>query len=165
MITRPFDDASLLSYSGDHLAYEIDMFFSMTELCCSSDRVRVSLRADRPRVRNAMLEASVIHLRNLIDFLYPITLRATDVAAEDFCTTWQSVRPTISPLLGAARKRADKELAHLTTARIAGAPPEKHWDFVYLAIEIRSLLQLFVANARATSIAPNVAQITSKRTK
>lgn len=117
------------------------------------------LRAEAARLNNALIEVFAIHLRNLIDFLYLVRPQQTDVVAADFCATdvWEAVKPRISISLEAARVRANKEVAHLTSRRIAGTPPGKEWDPRALAAEIRLLLQLFVAKAEATRLSPDVA--------
>ncbi len=159
MTMRPFDDSYLLAYSAEHIAYEIDMFFGMTEMLSPLNKIGASSLAEAKRLNFAMIEAFVIHLRNLIDFLYMDRPQSTDVVATDFCTNWQTVRPTISPVLEKARVRANKELAHLTTDRLAGSPPAKQWDFSALAGEIRPLLRLFVKHARGSALSPVVVQV------
>lgn len=58
--------------------------------------------------------------------------------------------------LSEARKRADKELAHLTTSRISGHPVKKYWDVGGLAAELRPLLYLFIQNALPARLSPKV---------
>ena len=159
MTTRPFYDSYLLAYSAEHIAYEVDMFFGMTKMLSPLNRIGASSLAEAKRLNFAMIEAFVIHLRNLIDFLYMDRPQSTDLVATDFCTNWQTLRPTISPVLEKARGRANKELAHLTTDRLAGAPPAKQWDFSALAGEIRPLLHLFVKHARGSALSPVVVQV------
>jgi len=157
---RPFTDAYLLAYSSEHLAYEVDMFFGMVEL-----RLRpsfpslLSVSADPIRLNNALIESFVVHFRNIIDFLYVDRPRPTDVVASDFFdpAAWESRKPPLSGTLDTARRRANKELAHLTTDRIPGAPPEKIWDFNGLANELRPILRLFVTNGNGTRLSPSVA--------
>jgi len=157
---RPFTDAYLLAYSSEHLAYEVDMFFGMVEL-----RLRpsfpslLSVSADPIRLNNALIESFVVHFRNIIDFLYVDRPRPTDVVASDFFdpAAWESRRPPLSGTLDTARRRANKELAHLTTDRIPGAPSEKIWDFDGLANELRPILRLFVTNGNGTRLSPSVA--------
>ncbi len=158
MTTRSFDDTDLLAYSAEHIAYEVGMFFGMADMLSSSKKIGSSSSADAIRLNFAMIEAFVIHLRNLIDFLYSDRPKPTDIIAADFCATWQTERPIISPVLKNARVRANKELAHLTTNRLAGSPPAKQWEFSVLAGEISSLLHLFVKHARVNALSPDVAQ-------
>ena len=42
---------------------------------------------------NACVEGFMVHLRNLIDFMWPTMIHDTDVVAEDFCTTGTWKRP------------------------------------------------------------------------
>jgi hypothetical protein len=73
---------------------------------------------------NACVEGFMVHLRNLIDFMWPTTIHDADVVADDFCAmgTWK--RP-INEALSDARTRVHKELAHLTSDRISGSPQRK----------------------------------------
>ena len=158
MPARPFNDAYLVTYSAEHIAYEVDMFFGMVEMLSCSHRICASSVAEAKRLNCALIEAFGMHLRNLIDFLYMSRPKPSDVVAADFCGTWQTVRPALSPHLENARVRANKELAHLTTDRLAGAPPAKHWAVPALAEEIRPLLRLFVKHARVSALSPLVAR-------
>ncbi len=157
-ITRPFSDSYLLSYSAEHVAYEIDMFFWLARH--SSAALAAPTAADAGRLSNVLIEASVIHLRNIIDFLYLDKPKATDVVATDFFASnvWDSLRPPITPSLDAARIRANKEIAHLTTDRMAGSPPAKAWDFQTFANEIKPLLHLVATRALSSRLSPTVAR-------
>lgn len=159
LVVRPFSDSYLLAFSAEHVAYEIDMFFGMVEVLIRPSVIGATSAAEATRFKNALIEVFAIHLRNLVDFLYLERLQPTDVVATDFCATgaWEAVKPPITSSLEAARVRANKEIAHLTSQRIAGTPPEKAWDPRSLATEIRLLLQLVVAKAEATRLSPNVA--------
>lgn len=157
--TRPFSDSYLLAFSAEHIPYEIDMFFGMVEMLTRRSVIGATSEAEAVRLKNALIEVFAIHLRNIIDFMYLERPQPTDVVAADFCTAgaWQAVKPPITNNLEAARVRANKEIAHLTSQRIAGTPPEKAWDPCRLAAEIRPLLQLVVARAEITRLSPQVA--------
>jgi hypothetical protein len=161
---RPFDDAYLLAYSGEHLWYEIDMFWWLARVFGNPQvRLGAPSEADGQRLSNALNESCTIHVRNLIDFLYLDIPRPTDVVAADFfkASEWAQLRPGISPDLDAARVRANKEVAHLTTQRMADSPPEKKWDIVVLASELRPVLQLFATNALPTRLSGRVTTLLS----
>ena len=153
---RPFTDTYLLEYSDEHLAYEVANFFKMAKFFCAPNPVGALPDDLKHTVNMAVIEACSIHLRNLIDFLYTDNPQPTDVVASDFCANWQHVRGAIPPTLKNARIRSNKEVAHLTTSRIPGAPPEKAWDFTLIANEIRPVLTALVANARKTALSPNI---------
>lgn len=160
-VTRPYDDSYLLTYSEEHVFYEVDMFFGLAAMLSVPSRGVVGPSVeDATRVNNALIEAFGIHLRNVLDFLYIDRLQPTDVVAADFfpAGTWQTIRPAISRTLQDARTRANKELAHLTTERLAGSVPQKVWAFSALANEVKPLIQLFVARASSTALSPRVAQ-------
>lgn len=159
MTSRPFNDADLLKYSEEHVSYEIDMFFGMAEMLSPPNKIGAGSLSDAKRLNFAMIEAFVVHLRNLIDFLYIKNPQSTDVVASDFCAAWQTTRPPITTTLESARVRANKELAHLTRSRLTGTPPAKMWDFPAFANEIKSLLHLFVKNARVSALSPVVGQV------
>jgi len=87
--------------------------------------------------KNVLIESCTLHLRNLVDFFYQSNAKADDVIAADYVADWDKKCPAISSLLEKARTRANKEVAHLTTKRIAGSPPEKAWDFDAVSAELR----------------------------
>ena len=62
----------------------------------------------------------------------------------------------ITQALTDARRRVNKELAHLTTDRISGSLLRKQWDFAGLAQELRVQLQDFVARADSAKFSPRI---------
>ena len=98
---------------------------------------------------NALLESFVVHVRVVLDFFYNDTPRNDDVVAQDFFApsdAWASLRPKFSELLSNARKRAGKEMAHLTYARLEVTPETKLWPFVAIANEVASVMRVFLEN-------------------
>lgn len=82
------------------------------------------------------------------------------IAADFFyADEWRAVRPQISPSLERARVRANKEIAHLTSERLTGSPPEKRWDVLAVATEIRPIMDVFVQRASASRLSPRVASV------
>jgi hypothetical protein len=158
---RPFSDAYLVAYSEEHVVYEFGMFLWLAQVCGSGAKLGAPSAADGTRLSNVLIESFVVHLRNVIDFLYLDRPKATDVVAADFFDpgAWERLRPAISGTLETARVRANKEMAHLTTDRIAGSPPEKAWDFSSLATEIRLLMRLVARNALAARLSPRVSAV------
>jgi hypothetical protein len=158
---RPFSDAYLVAYSEEHVVYEFDMFLWLAHVCGSGAKLGAHSTEDAVRLGNALIESFVAHLRNVINFLYPESLEGTDVVAADFFApgVWKRLRPKISGTLKTARVRANKEMAHLTTARITGSPPEKAWDYSKLATEIRPLMRLVARNASAGRLSPRVSAV------
>jgi hypothetical protein len=106
-------------------------------------------------MNNVHVEAFMAHLRNLVEFLTTLNPDPTDVVAADFCApgAWQ---PVLSQTLKDAKRRVNKELAHLTTGRISGSPARKTWDVNALAAELRPLLRDFTTKAAPTRLSPRV---------
>jgi hypothetical protein len=137
MTTPPMLDQQLMDYSGEHLMHELSMFW---ELAAILPGKKASTET------SALVESFGVHLRNLIDFFYRPGQK-DDVTAQDFLeqpTSWKPVEPSS---LTAAHVRANKELHHLTQARISGSPPQKAWDTRGLRDEIEVVAKEFALNA------------------
>lgn len=162
-VERPYDDSYLINYSREHVSYEIQMFVGL-----AAAREATTLQHNSPVVarwvKNAVLEATVLHLRNLLEFLYPGNPRRTDVVAADFCLDppWNDVRPQITKDLEHARWRANKEMAHLTTGRLNPSDQEKAWDIPKLREQLLPVLQTFVEWASPKRLDPEVGEILSR---
>lgn len=144
MKTEDLSDAELTAYSGEHLLYEFQLF------------LWTGKELGRPHVspmRSALIESFVIHLRNLIDFFFTPRSHDDDVIAADLCPGWSE---SISPKLDEAKKRANKELNHLTLGRKSGFDPSKPWDVGGLFDEVHSVAQRFAAQASTTKLSAKV---------
>ena len=100
-------------------------------------------------IANALLESFVVHVRALMDFLYNDNPKPDDVIAEDYFENveeWKQLRPELSETLKQAKRRAGKEVAHLTYARLDVTPETKPWRFVDIANEIAAVLNIFLEN-------------------
>ena len=129
-----------LAYAEEHLYYEARMFVSARSAVYEAfaDPTANTFH------RNALLEVSVLHLRNLILFFYPSQPKPSDVTAKHYVDSWNDQCPLP---LDKARRRANKELAHLTAERKAGTPPDKAWDFRDLSAELRKTVAGFIGSA------------------
>lgn len=129
-----------LNAAESHLDYEYSMLVSVAQAMASGI-------AQNGWLTNALLESFVIHLRSLIDFLYPPpSAKADDVLSTHYFsdpTEWERVRPPLSERLRIGRARAHKEIAHLTYARLAVTPETKPWEFLELAREVHALMLKF----------------------
>ncbi|MEK7101033.1 MAG: hypothetical protein AAB921_02950 [Patescibacteria group bacterium] len=132
--------------SQEHLIYETEMLFAVFR--------QNNFQALEKDLRFALLESFTLHLRNFINFFYPEKEFNTDIYAKDFFVPgeWKSVVPPISPALETARKRANKEVGHLTTERISGVTKKKEWQMGELALEISLLIELFCKRATAKEL-------------
>ena len=160
-------DTELLSYSALHLHYEIAMCIVGSALLSfgfkfESQMPALDTEEVQKVVRFAMLEAFAVHLRNLIDFFYPARVPTdSDVIADDFFPN--GVRPNNFPQLSNslkdARKRAHKQVAHLTNERLPDRDSGKQWKFVELRNDIGSVLRLFVDAASPDKLHPSVPEL------
>jgi hypothetical protein len=122
-------EQELRAFAEEHLLYEVDMMRETLKVRETLSQPDSSLATWA--TNNALLESAVLHARNLIDFLYPRdTARSGDVTARDFFDPTDlrdRSAPSVPKALTEMRRRADKELSHLTVHRISGTPVEKEW--------------------------------------
>jgi hypothetical protein len=142
-------DEELLEYSREHLLYEFAMFDWSAQNFPGQTGCQMS----------AMLQAFVVHLRNLIDFFYFPSEKPDDMLAEDFCDPERSWEPgALSPLLSEAKTRANKEINHLTYKRKNDADPRKWWPVESLINEIHAVEEQFVNAASPKKLHDVVSQ-------
>ncbi len=136
-----------LSEASDHLYYEINMLRALANAMASG-------MVTQGWLNNALLESFVIHCRGLLDFIYNDKPRKDDIVAQDYFNEgdWQNIRPPITPVLEKAKKRAGKEIAHLTYARLKVTPESKPWEFVEIANEVNSVLTVFLENVSSSKL-------------
>jgi len=85
---------------------------------------------------NLVVESFAVHLRNVLDFLYPGKVRSDWMIASDFVPKWNSVRPEITDRLKRAKRRVHKEIVHLSYDRNKVTKEAKPWDRVAIAQDI-----------------------------
>src|SRR5262245_13225735 len=96
-LQRPFPDQYLLAYSADHVFYEVDHFFWLADVISRPTTIFSAQSPDAAvRTKNIFIEGFGLHLRNIIDFLYPRRLRVTDtdIVAADFLPNgkWDAIK-------------------------------------------------------------------------
>ncbi len=104
-------DSDLLAYSGEHVAYEIWMFFSLARLLGDGQiKIMGHSDADAKLLNNALIEAFVLHLRNIIDFIYEDKRWETDIVAANYFPPgeWTRLRGDVNPVL----EKADRPSHH-----------------------------------------------------
>lgn len=155
-------DQELRQYSREHVHYELWMFLRLGQYLMESPQPG----DDQGRViRNAVIESFVIHLRNLIAFLYSVRVQTKDIIAADYfldAGNWYTKRPPISRELRVARERSHKEIIHLTTERISGTPPQKGWPVSALVREIKQLMGSFADLASTERLDPAIQKVISQ---
>ena len=147
--SSPLSDGDLLKYSADHVAYEVEMFFTVGQSVLHNAWATPNDRA--------LLESFIVHLRSLMDFLYPTSgLKPTDIIAAYYFkekSSWQATRPSPHASLLKARDRAHKQLVHLTTGRVTGDP---QWKIRDLLLAMRPPLVTFTTAASPGLLDPAV---------
>lgn len=152
-------DQELQQYSYEHVCYELWMFLRLGQYIIEEPPPK---NEDETVMHNAVIESFVIHLRNLIAFLYSVRVQTKDIIAADYfndASEWYEKRPPISRELRIARERSHKEVIHLTTERIYGASPQKRWPIAALVREIKALMELFAALASPDRLDPRIRQL------
>jgi len=125
------------------VGHEIHML-NATARWLSSHDVEMSTGED---IAKACLESFVLHVRNLIDFLYPPgNAQSDDILAGHFygdTDEWERYCPPKIELLEKAKKRVDKLAAHLTYSR---SKLDKFWEFTDLQKELQRVIACFLSH-------------------
>lgn len=126
----------LRAYACEHVLYEITHFVRAVQAIELAHAGRFPM--------NFAVEVFALHLRNLLDFFAPRSIRPTDACAKHFFTGWRS--PELTETLDRARWMSDKQIAHLTTSRTAD-PDEKAWDVAAIVSSIVPTVEQFSKGA------------------
>jgi hypothetical protein len=98
-------------------------------------------------LNNALLEAFAIHVRALIHFFFDGGGQDDDVLAVHFFESpdeWTNVAPPLTSALNQAKKRADKEIAHLTYSRQKVTSDKKPWHLIPIFNDLQAAIDSFV---------------------
>ena len=105
----------------------IHVFYEIEQMLLASER-----KSSEQWLNNALLESTLLHARSLVHFFDDTTRKGKDVLSTDF--GFSRCGPCIS---AADKERLDKELAHLTYARLDRATNEdRTWDYAVLLTPI-----------------------------
>lgn len=129
-------------FLAEHFKYEVDMAFYLGIVLIKN------LYSDE-NVNSALLESSLFHIRNLIEFFYfeksskykLDDSRATDFFDED--CKWEDIKPYIKVVIDFVVNRTGKEMAHLTYKRLEGNKETKTWRPVVYLKPMREIVLLF----------------------
>ena len=126
---------------AEHLRYEIAMLWA-----CGTE-IR---RGGYPwAASNSLVESFALHARNVVDFFFTEPV-GDDVVARHFFrdeTAWAGIRTAIPATLATAKKRANKEVSHLTYSRLAVSPNDKPWPVEEIVREVDTVLRIFCERA------------------
>jgi len=139
-MTRTVRSKEELRQASNHLFYEIWMFQTLAKGMASG------IAGEGP-INNALLESFAIHVRALIGFFYSENQRSDDIVADDFfpnSNDWKNKRSIKTEILDKAKKRADKEVAHLTYTRLDVTPKQKPWEFLKIFNDLQVPIKTFL---------------------
>lgn len=123
------------------LKYEIDMFRETCNALSSGRRFPLFWN-------NLLIESLALHTRILIDFFYCDDKdHDDDVIAQDLLPShisWTALRPQLPEVLGQAKIKANKQLAHLSATRIMlERQGQKGWRVLDIFNEINKIIECF----------------------
>jgi hypothetical protein len=127
-----------LKEASNHLWYEIWMFQELVKGPSSTDSNQI--------ISNALLESFAIHVRALIHFFFDKSGQKDDILALHFFSSpddWIDQAPPYTDTLKEAKKRADKEVAHLTYTRQKVTPDKKPWQLTPIANDLQHAIEKF----------------------
>jgi hypothetical protein len=157
---RPFSNSYLYAYSNEHLLYELCQFYGiLNALHGESFRHWQTNASQSIIIGNTLVEGFALHFRIITDFLFPgVSPQSTDIVADDFCQpgAWNCNKSTMSDSLATARKKANKEIAHLTSNRSLLTAANRLWDLNQLSREVTSTLHLFRQRADVDKLGDHV---------
>src|SRR5262245_54401754 len=137
-------DDQLRDYASIHIYYELEMLHE------TAIRLKFGPVDTDVIFRNAFIESFTIHARTLAAFLFYDRTRPDDVTAEDYVKdidAWKGARGPIPPPLQEVINRTAKEIAHLTSKRLAPGNPKKGWAVEEIYRLFLGPLHLFLEHA------------------
>lgn len=152
-----FSDAQLLRYSEEHLHYELWMLVETTRPLIDDGNYSYDVVTE-----NALLESFAVHARSLADFIYGVPKKsptsprddvfATDYIDEGDLHNWSSALGEMPHFIRDARRRTNKEIAHLTVVRHYPKDLEKGWD-------VRAILSAFIVPFQTFALHANPSRL------
>lgn len=139
-----FTERELRAYSWEHVKYELVHVVRGIQFAKAAKQSTSQLHL------NFAIEVCLVHLRNLLEFFYP-TDRDMEPPDSVFAHNFFHHRSAWTPpeeteLLRTCRRRAHKEIAHLTTTRFT-EPEDKAWDFDPVMRDLRPVINRFLEDA------------------
>jgi hypothetical protein len=112
-MTLPQHDRATLDRMLHHVYYEMHML-AVSRLV----GLHVTPETAAPFASNLIVEIRALHARNVAEFLLGSNKLPNSLAAAHYLPTF-SINPTDAAEIEKVRKRANKEIAHITTERIS----------------------------------------------
>jgi hypothetical protein len=154
-MSAPLSDADLTRWAREHLVYEGRM------LAFAAMRLAEREGVPRDPESNVLLESFIVHVRCLRDFLWGKRWKSQpkDAFAFDFCEPgkWERQRPVEPPALVeiGTRRRAGREVVHLTYHRLTIHAESKDWDYGEIYADLADALDQFAQLALPSRLDQN----------
>jgi hypothetical protein len=160
-IREDFTNEYLIDYSSEHLYYELCQIKAIVNALANDSLEHLNTIGFQTNlIQNLLVEGFALHLRNIIDFLYPPSSpRPTDVVASDFCQPGTWPPQNMSQSLIDAHTRANKEIAHLTTNRSLLNNLSREWQYNRFYLEVKTILHCFLLLADRNKLGDQVYQV------
>ncbi len=154
MVNQGREPQELIAAS-EHVLYEVHMLQATASGLVSGITLGSLLH-------NALTESFVVHARNLTHFLFPESPYPTDILAAHFFDDperWPSLRGPLPDELKSVRRRASKEMAHITYDRLDAVGEARRWHYIEIFTAIQTLVEIFARNATAELLHSDWAEI------
>jgi hypothetical protein len=148
-VTRPARSANELRGASEHVLYEIEMLYSTHRDLESLHRLNPPGKNEPLGTHNALIESWTVHVRNLMEFLRSTVGRDYILARDYFpAGRWHELLPRRKRDEAEREidRRINKEIVHLTYARLAISREEKMWDMGEVTAKVDNKLRVFVAH-------------------
>ncbi len=141
----------LKAFSGEHLYYELNMFFGLSKLLRKG--------VNDQYVYSAILESFVIHTCLILDFFYKPPRKEDDASVLHFIDDvrkWKRLRPSYDKYFRKFHRRRSREVVHLSYKRLEVEKSEKLWNTGKIVPSVRQLLSVFFEVANPEFLHPNM---------
>lgn len=97
-------------------------------------------------LENIALESFLLHIRQVRDFFYGVRKNKwpDDTFASDYASNWESVQPDLPRVIKEHEERLDRQLAHLSYARLRYKGKEKEWPVDEMATAMAEVVRVFL---------------------
>jgi hypothetical protein len=139
------------------------LWYEFDQLCGTAEALRRGDYCGGRVVHNAVVEGFAMSARKIACFFFPHArgfpaLKEDDLGASHYVHDWATHCPAPSPELTAARKKTNREVAHVTADRLGlnFAPGNQSvWDINTIEEELRRVLTVFLRHVPPTLLAPD----------
>jgi hypothetical protein len=143
---------------SEHVLYECEMLEAVVALLGGAALNRLDGRTN-VAVENALVESFGMHVRALIEFLYTDSpKRPDDGIAADLVSDvgmWTDEREAMPAALSDAKRRADKEIAHVTLSRSRLADEARTWATGQVYAQVMEVVKAFVTCVDPATVVPD----------